>query len=246
MAQFVCTSQQTQPMLSLLTSDHYENHHHAPEIRSASLCGRSGTEKPHLGKILPPPKPEHCVLPNVGQHPKNHTSSLALSHTRLAAFPWDFRLAIGRGCRDLHLREVCSTHICNGDQKRVLILKHVFLTRNTEKDSQSFQRKQSDSFVAHIRTHQRRTVGNASALPLLVSTHYQPCLLLALISRHHNASMSSLAPNLSSLEAENPLQKLHTEGSSHAPPNLQKVSTRFAQISKRTHPFLDPILLAVS
>ena len=100
-------------------------HRHAPESRFASLCGRSGTEKPHLGKILPPPNPEHCVLPNVGQHPKNHTSSLALSHTRLAAFPWDFRLAIGRGCRDLHLREVCSTHICNGDQERVLILKRL-------------------------------------------------------------------------------------------------------------------------
>ena len=28
--------------------------------------------------------------------------------------------------------EVCSTHICNGDQKRVLNSKHVFLTRNTE------------------------------------------------------------------------------------------------------------------
>ena len=29
-----------------------------------------------------------------------------------------------------------------------------------------------------------------------------------------------LAPSLSSLEAERPLQNLHTEGSSHAPPNL--------------------------
>ena len=81
-----------------------KNRHHAPECRFASLFGRSGTEKPRLGKILPPPQPEHSALNNVGQHPKNRTSSFAISRTRLAALPWGPRLAIGRRCRELHLR----------------------------------------------------------------------------------------------------------------------------------------------
>ena len=89
-----------------------KNHHHAPECRFASLYGRSGTEKPRLEKNLPPPKPEHVVLPNVAQHPKNHTSSFAISRTRLAALPWDLRLAIGRRRRELHLRKsVLDSHL---------------------------------------------------------------------------------------------------------------------------------------
>ena len=78
--------------------------HHAPECMFARLYGRSGTEKPRLGKILSPPEPEHSVLPNVGQHPKNRTSSFAISFTRLAALPLGPRLAIGRRRRELRLR----------------------------------------------------------------------------------------------------------------------------------------------
>ena len=37
--------------------------------------------------------------------------------------------------------EVGSTHVCVGDQERVFNLENVFLTRNTEQDSQSFQRR---------------------------------------------------------------------------------------------------------
>ena len=60
----------------------------------ASPNGRSGTEKPRLGKILPPPKPEQCVS----------LQRWAVSHTRLAAYPRGPRLAIGRGRRELRLR----------------------------------------------------------------------------------------------------------------------------------------------
>ena len=59
--------------------------------------------------------------------------------------------------------EVGSTHVSGGNQERVLNSKHLFLTRNTEWDSQSFQRRCCredwfDSFMAHLRTHQTRTV----------------------------------------------------------------------------------------
>ena len=60
-----------------------KNRHHAPECKFASHYGKNGTEKPRLGKILPPPKPEHNVLPTDGQHPKIRTSSFAVSHAWL-------------------------------------------------------------------------------------------------------------------------------------------------------------------
>ena len=41
--------------------------------------------------------------PTLGQHPKNRTSSFAISHTCLAALPWGLRLAIGRRRRELRL-----------------------------------------------------------------------------------------------------------------------------------------------
>ena len=91
-------------MLSPLTSAHHEKIVTVHQNVGLQTCGRSGSEKPRLGKILPPPKPERGVLPNVGRHPKNSTSSFAISRTRLAAVPWDLRLAIGRRRRELHLR----------------------------------------------------------------------------------------------------------------------------------------------
>ena len=48
-AQLVCTSQQTQCMLSLLLSTLHEK-------VIASLCGKNSTEMPRLGKILQSPK----------------------------------------------------------------------------------------------------------------------------------------------------------------------------------------------
>ena len=79
-AQFVCTSQQTQHILSPPTSAHDEKFVTVHQNVSLQAFMEEGsTEKPRLGKILPPPKPEHCVLPNVGQHPKNRTSSFAIS-----------------------------------------------------------------------------------------------------------------------------------------------------------------------
>ena len=75
-----------------------------------------------------------------------------------------------------------STHACDGDQEKVLKSKNVFLTRNTEWDSQSLQRRccredRFDPFMAHLRTHQTRTVTWDSALPLLVSIHLRPTRL---------------------------------------------------------------------
>ena len=81
-----------------------KNRHRAPECGFASLHGRSGTEKPRLGKILPPPEPELSGLPNVGQHPEIRTSSFANSPTRLTALSWGPRLAIGRRRRELRER----------------------------------------------------------------------------------------------------------------------------------------------
>ena len=53
--------------------------------------------------------------------------------------------------------EVGSTHVSGGTQERVLNSKHVFLTRHTEKNPKSLQRRccredRFDSFVAHLRT----------------------------------------------------------------------------------------------
>ena len=78
-------------------------------MKQSSQCTRMWvcepfTEKLRLGKILPPPQPEHCVLPNVGRHPKNRTLSFAISLTRMAALPWGPRLAVGRGRREPHQR----------------------------------------------------------------------------------------------------------------------------------------------
>ena len=97
-AQFVCTSQQTQHILSPLTSAHYEqNRHHAPECMFATLFMEKVARKSHAsGQFSRLPKPEHGVLPNVGQHPKTRTSCSAIFRTRLAALPWGPRLAIGR------------------------------------------------------------------------------------------------------------------------------------------------------
>ena len=107
-------------MLSPLTSAHYEKFvttvHQNVGLQA---FWKSGTEKPRLGKILPPPKPEHSVLPNAGQHPKIRTSSFGGP-----------RLAIGRRRRELHQRR--SGLDCDGDQERVLNLKDVSLARNTE------------------------------------------------------------------------------------------------------------------
>ena len=86
-------------------SPQWKNRHRAPECRFANLCGRSGTEKPRLGEILPPPKPEHNVLRNVGQRQKIRTASFAISRKRLAALPWGLRLAIRRRRRGLHQRK---------------------------------------------------------------------------------------------------------------------------------------------
>ena len=109
----VCTSQQTQRVFSLLTSAHYEkNRHRAPECSFANLCERSGTEKPRLGKFSRLSKPEHNVLTHVDRHPKNRTSSFVISRTRLAALPWDPRLAIGRRRSELHRRRsVLDSHL---------------------------------------------------------------------------------------------------------------------------------------
>ena len=79
------------------------------------------------------------------------------------------------------------------------------------------------------------------------TTHYQPCLLVALISGHHNSRLQhvSLAPNHSSLAAEKPLQNLHTEESSHAPPTLLW-QARGSHRVREPILFLMPALPAVS
>ena len=68
--------------------------------------------------------------------------------------------------------KVGSTHICDGDQEKVLHSKNVFLARNTDHDSQSFQRRccRDDPFMAHTRTHRRERYRGASAFPLFVSS----------------------------------------------------------------------------
>ena len=70
----------------------------------ASLYGRSGTEKPRLGKILSPPEPEHGVLLNVGTASKEpYIVFRKFPHTP-GCFAWGPRMAIGRRRRELRLR----------------------------------------------------------------------------------------------------------------------------------------------
>ena len=74
-------------------------------------------------------------------------------------------------------------------------------------------------------TTQQESHGQNKAIPTLSTL----CPHLRSPERQH----VSLAPNLSSLEAEKPLQKLHTEGSSHAPPTYvgkHEMRTRFPEI----------------
>ena len=81
-----------------------KNRHRAPGCWTASLHGRNGTEKPRLGKILPPPRPGRDVLPTVEQHPRVRTSSFVVSHRRLAPLPLGPRSAIGHIRRVPHQR----------------------------------------------------------------------------------------------------------------------------------------------
>ena len=85
----------------------------------------------------------------------------------LSQFPthaWLFRFGVLTRQSDVDVThrismEVSSTHICDGDQHGVFNLENVFLTRNTEQDSQSFQTRccredRFDPLVAYFCTHQ--------------------------------------------------------------------------------------------
>ena len=64
------------------------------------------------------------------------------------------------------------------------------------------------------------------------TTNYQPCPPLTLISDHHNAIMFPLLPTSPGSRQRSSLQKLHTEGSSHAPPTFlgkHEVRTGFSK-----------------
>ena len=86
-----------------------------------------------LGKILQSPKLERDALSIVGLRPTIRTLSFAVSHTH--AWLLCLGALVLQSDVDVADRigvEVGSTHVCNGDQKRVLDSKKVFLTRNTE------------------------------------------------------------------------------------------------------------------
>ena len=72
----------------------------------ASLCGRNGTEKPRVRKILPPPNVSVVFSPTLGSIQRS-VHRLSQFPTRLAALPWGPRPAIGR-------RRRCTPDV-NGD-----------------------------------------------------------------------------------------------------------------------------------
>ena len=81
-------------------------------------------------------------------------------HTRLAALPWSLK-----SFADSNNVAVGSTHVSGGNQERVLHVRNVVLTRDTEKNLKSFQKMCSRNNrlnlfcgEAHLRTHQTRTV----------------------------------------------------------------------------------------
>ena len=151
-------------MLSPLTSGHYEKivtmHQNVclqafmEEVARRSHASGKSSRLQNLSMVF---------SPTLGQHPKNRTSSFANSHTRQAALPGVLVWQSDVDVANCVCVEVGSTLVSGGNQQRVLNSKHVFQTRNTEKDSQSFQRRcrredRFDPFVAYLRTHQTRTV----------------------------------------------------------------------------------------
>ena len=142
-AQFVCTSQQTQHILSPLTSAHYEqNRHHAPQCMFATLFMEKVARGSHeSGQFSSLQNLSMVFSPTLGsiQRPENRLPQFS-AHAWLlchGVFVWQSDVDVAN-CVCV---EVGSTHVGSGNQERVLNSKHVFLTRNTEQDSQSFQRR---------------------------------------------------------------------------------------------------------
>ena len=163
-AQFVCSSQQTQYMLSPLTSAHNKKF----VTMHQNVCLQALVKNWH-GEATPRQNPPR--LQNLSIVFSSTSGSIQRTAHCLSQFPthasllchgvlvWQSDVDVAN-CVYV---EVGSTHVSGGNQESVINSKHVFLARNTEEDSQSFQRRccredQFDSFMAHLRTHQTRTV----------------------------------------------------------------------------------------
>ena len=132
-AQFVCTSEQTQCMLSPLSSTHNEKIVTVHQDVGLQTFMEEVARRSHTSG-----KPSR--LPNLGIMFSPTLGSIQRSIHRLSQFPthtWLLYLGVLVRQTDVDVAncigvEVGSTHICDGDQERVLNLKDVFLTRNTK------------------------------------------------------------------------------------------------------------------
>ena len=147
-------------MLSPLLSAHYEKS--SPCTRM--YVSKSLWEKWH-GDATPWEKSSSLQDLSVMLFPPlccNQGSVHCLSHFPTHAWLLCFGVLVRQSNVDVAHRisiEVSSTHVSDGNQKRVFNSKNGFLTRNTEQDWQSFQRRccredRFDLFVAHFRTNQ--------------------------------------------------------------------------------------------
>ena len=125
------------------------------EVAGRSHASGKSSRLQHLSIMFSPP---------LGQHPKIRTSSFAVSRTRLAALPWDPRLTIGHGRRELHLRKsVLDSHLQWRSGKgphletRLPDTQHWVATRTVSSGGVA-EKIFSTPFMAHLRTHQTRTV----------------------------------------------------------------------------------------
>ena len=90
------------------------------KCRSPSLGGKNGTEMPRRGRILQSPGLERNALPTVGaacRDPYNRLSQF-LTHAWLLCFGVLVRQS-NVDVTNLISKEVSSTHVCDGNQKRV-------------------------------------------------------------------------------------------------------------------------------
>ena len=113
-------------MLSCLTSAHCEK----IVTMDQNVGLQAFMEKPRIGKTLPPANPGIMFSPTLGSIQRS-VHRLSQFHTHgwllcLGVLVWQSDVDVAN-CIGV---EEGSTHICDGDQERVLNSQNVFLTRN--------------------------------------------------------------------------------------------------------------------